>query len=351
MTAQPASPPRQPRQWTFLRNATDLADTRQAVERADALGYHGIMVPQIFAPPWATLAAAAACSERIELASGIALAFVRSPFETAMAALDLDRLSGGRFTLGIGTSVADWNENRFGVPYERPLAKLRELVPLLRRLVTADAHDTLGRIDGEFWQLDLRNVQLPRPLRHSIPITVAPLRPKMTELAAELADGILGHPVWCPRWIATGVRDAIDRGLQRAGRDRSELRVTAMLRVAITDDITAGRHHAKVGLPMYAALRQYQSYFEALDLGEEAAHLQDLADTGASGTELAAAVPDHMADELVLIGPPDEINARITGILDVVDDLCLSAPAGLPADITATYEQRIVEHLLDRTTT
>lgn len=186
-------------------------------------------------------------------------------------------------------------------------------------------------------------------MRPTIPITIAPLRPKMTELAAELADGILGHPVWSPRWIATGVRDAIERGLQQAGRARSELSVTALVRVAITDDLDTGRQHAKAGLPMYAALRQYQSYFEALDLGDEAAHLQDLADTGATNTELAAAIPDHMADELVLIGPPEDVKTRIAAILDVVDDLCLTAPTNLPADLTATYEQRIIEHLLPPT--
>ena len=118
-------------------------------------GVSGVLVPQIFAPPWAALGAAAACDEDIELASGIAMAFVRSPLETAMAALDLDRLSGGRFTLGLGSSVRAWNVDRFGVDYDRPVSRLRELVTLLKRMVTLDEQPRIGRFEGEFWHVDL----------------------------------------------------------------------------------------------------------------------------------------------------------------------------------------------------
>ena len=125
----------------------------------------------------------------------------------------------------------------------------------------------------------------------------------MTEMAAEVADGILGHPVWSPRWIAGEVRAAVDRGLARAGRERGDLRITAWLRVAITDDIEQGRDDARVGIPFYASLRQYDSYFDALGLATDARRLQDLAEAGAPAAEQSAAVSDAMADELVVIGP------------------------------------------------
>ena len=199
------------RHWAFLSPGR-LATVRGEVERLTAAGVGGVLVPQIFGPPWATLGAAAACGE-LELASGIAMAFVRSPLETAMAALDLDRLSSGRFTLGLGSSVRAWNEDRFGVDYDRPVARLRELVGLVRRMVTLDEQPTIGRFEGEFWNVDLTGIRLPRPVRPSLPITVAPLRSAMIEMAAEVADGILGHPVWSPAWITGGAREAIDRGL------------------------------------------------------------------------------------------------------------------------------------------
>ena len=151
------------------RPATGRSSRRAAWRRSAtrspvrAAGVSGVLVPQIFAPPWAALGAAAACDEDIELASGIAMAFVRSPLETAMAALDLDRLSGGRFTLGLGSSVRAWNVDRFGVDYDRPVARLRELVGLVKRMVTLDEQPTIGRFEGEFWHVDLDGIRLPRP--------------------------------------------------------------------------------------------------------------------------------------------------------------------------------------------
>jgi probable F420-dependent oxidoreductase len=336
---------RSARHWAFLPQGR-LAAIREEVARARAAGVAGVLVPQIFAPPWAALAAAAACDDDIELASGIAMAFVRSPLETAMTALDLDRLSGGRFTLGLGSSVRAWNVDRFGVDYDRPVARLRELVELVKRMVTTDEQPTIGRFDGEFWHVDLAGIRLPRPIRATLPITVAPLRAAMTEMAAEVADGILGHPVWSPRWITGGMREAVDRGLTRSGRARADLRITAWLRVAVTDDIEQGRADAKVGIPFYASLRQYDSYFDALGLGPDARRLQDLAEGGAPPDEQAAAVSDALADELVIIGPPHVVAARIAAVLDVVDDVCITPPNGLPAAPTRRYADAIADHLL-----
>src|SRR3990170_6849524 len=101
----------------------------------EEMGMEGVFAPQVYGPPFVPLAAAAAVTQRVKLASGIALAFTRSPFETAMAAMDLDRLSGGRFILGLGTSVRSWSEGFFGMPYDRPLGRLREVVAIIRAVV------------------------------------------------------------------------------------------------------------------------------------------------------------------------------------------------------------------------
>ena len=207
--------------WAILPSG-NAAAVGEHVARLVATGARGLVVPQIFAPPWATLGAAATACE-LDLASGIALGFVRSPMETAMAALDLDRLCGGRLTLGLGSSTQIANEDRFGVPYDKPVSRLRELTELVHRMVTADEQGAIGRFEGEFWHVDLTGVRLPRPVRPTIPIYLAPLRATMTEMAAEVADGIFGHPVWSPSWITGEVRAAVDRGLATAGRARVRL--------------------------------------------------------------------------------------------------------------------------------
>jgi alkanesulfonate monooxygenase SsuD/methylene tetrahydromethanopterin reductase-like flavin-dependent oxidoreductase (luciferase family) len=138
------------------------------------------------------------------------------------------------------------------------------------------------------------------------------------------------------------MRAAVDRGLARSGRQRSDLRITAWLRVAITDDIERGRDDARIGLPFYASLRQYDSYFDALGLAADARRLQDLAESGAPPAEQVASISDAMVDELVIIGPPDDVAARIAAVLDVVDDVCITPPNGLPADRSRWTHDRAV---------
>src|SRR5439155_21739923 len=94
-------------------------------QQLEAAGLEGLFAPQVYGPPFIPLATAAGATSRVRLATGIALAFARSPFETAVAAMDLDRISGGRFTLGLGTSVRSWSEGFFGMEYGKPLDHLR----------------------------------------------------------------------------------------------------------------------------------------------------------------------------------------------------------------------------------
>jgi probable F420-dependent oxidoreductase len=332
------------RHWAFIMPGSASALSAEAA-RLQGLGVAGAMVPQIFAPPWAALGVIAATSE-LDVGSGIAMGFVRSPLETAMAALDLDRISGGRLTLGLGTSVREWNEDRFGVAYDRPLARLRELTTLVHQMVTASEQGDIGRFDGDFYSIDLRGTRLPKPARPSIPIWLAPLRAPMIELSAEVADGLLGHPVWSPRWIQGELQEAVQRGLARAGRTRDQFRVVAFVRVAISEDVDQATKDAKAGLPMYAQIAQYESYFAAHGYAGEVKALYDLAATDAPYRELAAAITDEMAREFVIVGTPEDAAEQVAALLPFVDELCLTPPTALPPDRTRDYEAAIAQHLL-----
>ena len=332
------------RTWAML-NPGSAASIGSQLTGFTADGVDGVLVPQIWGPPWPALAAAAATSE-LQVASGIAMAFVRSPTETAMAALDVDRLSGGRFTLGLGTSVRGWNESRFGVDYDRPLARLREVVTIVRALTSVDGRDGLGRFDGDFFTVDVRGARMPTPVRPSLPIWLAPLRARMIELCGEVADGILGHPVWSPHWISTEVPAALERGLARAGRKRDDVVVCPMVRIAIDDDVDRAIADAKLGLPMYASLAQYDSYFAAHGFADEARALQRLTAEGAPLDELVAAISDDMVRAFVLVGPAADVAAQLEALRPYVDEVCLTPPNGLSRDRTVTYWERIAQHLI-----
>ena len=160
---------KRPRYWSVLTPmpAADLTATARMMEDA---GIHGLFAPQVLGPPWIPLAAAAAVTERIALGSGVAIAAARSPFETATAALDMDRLSGGRFVLGLGTSVLAWTKGVFGNPATKQVSHFRETVAAIRHVI-ADGHRGLEPFEGEFYRADFKELQpLAPPVREHIPI-------------------------------------------------------------------------------------------------------------------------------------------------------------------------------------
>ena len=301
-------------------------------------GVEGLFAPQVYGPPFVTLGAAAAVTSRVKLASGIALAFVRSPFETAMAAMDLDRISGGRFVLGLGSSVRSWSEGFFGMPYGKPLEHLREVVEIIR-LVNAQAHTgALKRFDGKYHTHDFNELQPPPPpVRTDIPIWIAALRGPLISLAAEIGDGVIGHPIWSIDWLTNRIPRSLDIGLRRADKRRSDIEFNAWLFVAANNDRAEAISDAKPTVAFYGGIAQYEEYFAAHGFREEAQQLQAGV---ARGDYLGAAklVPDEMAETFVVCGTPDEVRKRIEPAWEVVDSMTLVPPAyGLGPDKLMAY--------------
>jgi len=179
-------------------------------KQQEDLGFEGTWAAQVFGPPFSPLAAAATSTERLLLGTGIAIAFTRSPCETVMAAIDLDSMSNGRTVLG--SSVKSWTEGIFGMPYGKTVEHLRETTELLR-LIIAKAHTgELDRLEGKYHLHDFSELQPPGPpLRTEIPICVSALRGAMLRLSAEIADGVIGHPIWSPHWETTTIPEQLKK--------------------------------------------------------------------------------------------------------------------------------------------
>jgi len=309
----------------------------QQAQQLEALGLEGLFAPQVYGPPFVTLAAAAAVTSRVKLASGIALAFARSPFETATAAIDLDRISGGRFVLGLGTSVGAWSGGFFGMPYERPVARLREVIDIVRTAVAKAHTGELRRYDGRFYQLDFSEFQpLGEPVRSHIPIWVAALRGALVRLGAEVADGVIGHPIWSLPWATKEMPKELERGLRRSGRPRQDVHVNVWQWVAPNADAKEAVQDAKATVAFYAGVAQYEDYFAAHGFGEEARRLQEHVQRG-DYLSSAQLVPDEMARTLVVCGTPAEVRAKVEPLWEVADSVCFVPPSyGLePAKLLA----------------
>jgi probable F420-dependent oxidoreductase len=313
------------RYWGFV-NPLPAAVISMVARQAEAQGLEGVFAPQVYGPPWIPLAVAAAATERLRVASGIAIASVRSPFETAMAALDMDRISNGRFTLGLGASVLSWSQGIFGAPTHKPLEHLRETVAAVRHIVK-HAHTGLPPFRGRYYSADFAEFQgTAPPVRDEIPIWIAALRGPMVRLAGEIADGVMGHPIWSVDWAVEKIQPDLAAGLAKARRRREDVDLNLWLWCAPNDDEREAIADARPTVAFYAGVAQYESFFEAHGFGREARALQARAKTHdlVAATDL---VPDAMVRTFVVLGNRDRVRAQIERAWTVADSMVLVPPA------------------------
>jgi len=310
-------------------------------QMAESRGVHGIFAPQVYGPPFVTLAAIAAVTEKVQLASGIAIAPVRSPFETAMAAIDVDRISNGRFILGLGTSVHAWTKGVFGTPKYKPVSHLRETIAAVRHIVKG-AHKGLTPFEGEYYRADFRELQPSQPpVRDEIPIWIAALRAPLVRLAAEVGDGLIGHPMWSIEWALGQMQSEFTAALAAAGRRRDQVEVNLWPWVAPSDNEAEAIDDARPTMAFYGGVKQYEPFFEAHGFGAVARQLQAGVQRG-DYLSVARLVPDEMVRAFVAVGKPEKVRERVERLWAFADSLCPVAPVyALSVEKLAYYSEQI----------
>ncbi|HSU90904.1 MAG TPA: LLM class flavin-dependent oxidoreductase [Sporolactobacillaceae bacterium] len=310
--------------WEIVQ-AMPAAEMADLMRRFEDLGLYGVWSPQLNSPPFATLAAAAMVTRRLKLGSGIALAFTRCPMETALNALDIDRLSGGRMVLGLGTGVREWNESHYGIEYGKPVAHLREIVTTVRAIIEKGHTGELGQIDGAYHKLDLRSFRIGRePVRSSIPIHVPALFENTVALAGEVADGLLGHPVWSLNWIAQTAA-LLERTLAAKARKRSDVHVNLWNYAAIANDRKQAIDDMRGTVAFYSSIAQYQKYYAAHGFGAQAIAASEAA-SRKDTTAMLKAIPDEMVTTFAIAGTPDDARERVAKMWEYADSMTLSSP-------------------------
>jgi alkanesulfonate monooxygenase SsuD/methylene tetrahydromethanopterin reductase-like flavin-dependent oxidoreductase (luciferase family) len=309
--------------WEIVQ-AMPSTELESTVRRFEELELDGVWVPQLHSPPFVTLAAIAMCSKRIKLGTGIALAFTRSLTETALSAVDLDRISGGRVVLGLGTGVRTWNERAHGIVYGKPVEHLREVVQTVRSIIEQGHTGELGAIDGKYHKLDLKGFTNRKPLRDTIPIYVPALFENTVLLAARVADGLLGHPVWSIRWIAEQA-ERVDKTLAANGRKRDQFHVNLWNYAAISSNRKQAIDDMRGTVAFYTSVAQYQKYYAAHGFGAEANAVIE-ASLRNDPAAMLKAVPDEMVTTFAIAGTPDDARERVEKMWQYADSMTLSPP-------------------------
>lgn len=309
----------------------------------ESAGVEGIWCSQTFAAPFIPLSAAAAVSDKLKLGTGIALAFARSPLETALNAMDLDRISGGRTVLGLGSSAKSLND-AFGVEYGKPLKHMREVIGLIRQIIAGAHTGELGMLEGEYHTLDLTHFRtFEEPVRSSIPIYLPAVFEKAVQTAGELTEGLLAHPLWADSWIHNQLESNLKIGLDKAGRKRSDVSVNLQMFVAINDDKQEAINDCRQNIAWYSQSPQYMRYFEAIGFAKEAAGIQEAFARNDFET-MAAACTDEMVEAIALVGSVDEVKKRFAARTVAADAATPVIPhVGLSPEKTVFYTEQIAK--------
>ena len=303
-------------------SGAQLSVDMDLVREAERLGFHSVWTAEAYGSDAVTpLAWIGGQTRTIRLGSAIMQMAARTPAMTASTATSLDQLSGGRFLLGLGVSGPQVVEGWHGQPFGKPLTRTREYIEIVRAIW---ARERPLEHQGEHYQIPYRGpgaTGLGKPLRsilhgRQIPIYIAATRPKSVAQAAEIADGWLA--VWYSPYRTGFYRDALESGFRRAGSGKSlaSFDVAPAVTVIQGDDVQACLDFVKPMLALYIGgmgARGKNFYNElACRYGFEAAakRVQDLYLDGKKA-EAAAAVPNELADEVSLVGPPARIRDRL----------------------------------------
>ena len=323
------------------------AGAAEQIATAERLGFDCIWTAEAYGSDALTpLAWWGAATSEIGLGTSICQISARTPAAMAMAAMSLDHLSNGRFRLGLGASGPQVVEGWYGQPYPRPLARTREYVEIVRRIV---ARQEPVSFDGDHYQMPLdggTGLGKPlkstiHPLRTEIPIYLGAEGPKNVAMTAEIADG------WLPLFFAPKDNrfylDAMNEGFSRSGARRSidEFDVAAVVPVVMNDDIEAAADAIRPMLALYAGgmgaknANFHLDVFSRMGYEDVCAKVQELYLAGDKRSAIAA-VPTAMVEDVALIGPPAKIRDDLEPWREsVVNTLVISGP---PQVLEATAE-------------
>jgi probable F420-dependent oxidoreductase len=307
--------------------------------RAEAAGYESVWVAETASSAFVQASLACRATSTVKVGTNIAVAFPRSPTITAMAARDLAELSQGRFVLGLGSQVKRINEHRFSVPFEHPAPKMAEYVEVVRA-VLATFHGEPIDHRGRFYTVTMPPFPGADPAP-DVPIYLAAVNERMAEAAGRVADGILGHPMTSPKYIAEVVRPAVERGALAAGRDISSVNFTNSVILQIGEDRDRARREAALQVGFYATTRTYAAVLAHHGFEDRVAPLRR-AYAGRDMDALAGlAMP--MVDTFAITGSGEECRERLAAFDGLVDRIVLGGAWVGPQDSVAENYRRLLD--------
>jgi len=297
-----------------LRDLPLAAVAGEAV-RCERLGFAGLWSFETRSDPFLALLPAALATRRIGIGTNIAVAFARSPYATAVAAWDLQKASGGRMILGLGTQVRPHVERRFSMPFDHPAARVTEFVDCVRAVWETFQTGARPGYRGRFYQFTLMNDFFNAgPCDHPrIPVYLAGVNERMCRAAGEVADGFHLHPMHSPGYLREVIHPALGAGARLRGRDPRAIRVHAPVFVVFGDseaERARMEHSVRSQVGFYASTPGYRSFL-AYHGFEEVGRRLSAAMRAGELDAMPALVPDALLAEVAVSAPFARLGAAL----------------------------------------
>ena len=297
----------------------------------EELGYDGAFSAETAHDPFFPLLLAAEHTERLELVTGIAVAFARNPMTLANLGYDLQSYSHGRFVLGLGSQIKAHIEKRFSMPWSHPAARMRELI-LAMRAIWACWNDG-DKLDfrGEFYRHTLMTPFFnPGPSAYGAPrVFLAAVGERMTEVAGEVADGILLHGFTTERYVREVTVPALERGWARAGRQRADFEVSGPMFVVTgtnEEELERARQGTKQQIAFYGSTPAYRGVLELHGWGDMQGELNRLSKQG-EWAAMGDLVTDEILEAFAIVAEPEDVPRQMLARYgDVLDRISFYAP-------------------------
>ncbi|MGZ4550850.1 MAG: TIGR03617 family F420-dependent LLM class oxidoreductase [Blastococcus sp.] len=317
--------------------STGIDDVPGTARDLEARGYAGVWASEVDHDPFLPLFSAAVATSRLQIGTGIAVAFARSPMTLAMTAYDLQRYSRGRFVLGLGTQIKPHIERRFSMPWSAPVSRMREYIAALRAIWATWQDGTPLRFEGEFYRHTLMTPMFSPPAHEwgAPPVYLAAVGPAMTRLAGEAADGLLVHGFTTERYLRERTLPSLEEGLAAAGRTRGDVTVS-FPGLVVSGRTDAERAEAaaavRATIAFYGSTPAYRPVLELHGweaLGDEL-HTLSVSRREDKWTAMRDLVDDEVLGTFAVVADPDDVGPEVLRRYDGLVDR-FSVYASYPA--------------------
>ncbi len=244
-----------------------LVDVADEVRRLERMDFGAVWSFETSRDPFLPLLQVALSTERIRMGTNIAVAFARTPFSMAMTAWDLQRASGGRLFLGLGTQVRAHVERRFSAQFEHPAARVTDYIRCLQAIWNTFQTAAKPDYEGPYYRFKLMNEMFTGgPIDHPhIPVFLAGVNPRMARAAGEVADGFSVHPMHSPDYLREVVRPAIDEGARTRGRTVEDVALLTdcfVVKGSTESERSLSEQRVRRQIALYASTPSYRGFLE-----------------------------------------------------------------------------------------